>query len=553
MRKCLLTAVALLVYCVPLRYCDLLRADAEPVSVKPNQTEPQEPRWQLFLDDHVITRSTGFRRVLHHPQPRGVVLKPDKPWEVMGSSGPGYVGRRKDGSLECYYQALWWDVRPGDQIPPDDHPRYTHGTAYAVSEDGIHWEKPILNLVDGPAEPIDRDSWPPYAVPTGRSKANNLAPCSPRDLGKFGNVRDPAKRFSVCMSTRPKPRSPIYFGSSPPDLMNDPQWREKFVDSGGWRAGPDVQYWDDIHQEWVGMGQAPNHPPTRCGGRFASEDLKNWTLEHFIYPDAADSTDPRHFDEIYGVGTIYLEGMVLAFLSWFTGDQTYERFTGDRGLIGKSVGKGPMEVRIATSRDGGKTWDRTVTREAWIPHGTEEDSYDRCVRPPTLLRVGDEDWLYCSVINGDHSSIRRYYRDHVPFQQGALYVQKHNRYVSLTAGNRPQILITKPIKVTGKTLQLNVDGSRGEVKVAIGIDKWLRHKTGQWPFEAKLPHWMVEDRWERTHLEKDFHFDDCEPVHVNSIEHNVEWKGAKLKLLLGKTVRLYILVQDADLYGFRFK
>ena len=32
-----------------------------------------------------------------------------------------------------------------------------------------------------------------------------------------------------------------------------------------------------------------------------------------------------------------------------------------------------------------------------------------------------------------------------------------------------------------------------------------------------------------------------------------EWKGAKLKLLLGKTVRLYILVQDADLYGFRFK
>ena len=37
------------------------------------------------------------------------------------------------------------------------------------------------------------------------------------------------------------------------------------------------------------------------------------------------------------------------------------------------------------------------------------------------------------------------------------------------------------------------------------------------------------------------------------VEHNVEWNEAKLESLLGKTVRLYILVQDADLYGFRFK
>lgn len=64
---------------------------------------------------------------------------------------------------------------------------------------------------------------------------------------------------------------------------------------------------------------------------------------------------------------------------------------------------------------------------------------------------------------------------------------------------------------------------------------------------------MVEDRWGDTHLEEGFHFEDCEPVHVNSIEHNVHWKDASLSPLLGKTVRLYILVQDANLYGFRFK
>ena len=227
----------------------------------------------------------------------------------------------------------------------------------------------------------------------------------------------------------------------------------------------------------------------------------------------------------------------------------------EEGLIGKSVCKGTMEVRIVTSRDGGKTWDRTVSREAWIPHGKEQSSYDRLVRidcPP--LRVGDEDWFYCSGYDGDHCAGKNYYHDRGGnVIRGTLYTQQHNRYVSLTAGNTRQILITKAIKVSGKTLQLNVDASRGDVAVAIGIDKWLEHKTGQWPFKANLPHWMVEDRWERSHLEKGFHFDDCEPIRENSIEYNVHWKNAGLESLLGKTVRLYIMVRDADLYGFRFK
>ncbi len=101
MKKCLLMAVALLVFCVPLR------AHAEPVSPKPNQTASQGPHWQLFLDDYIIERSTGFRRVLHHPRPRGVVIPADKPWETKGV-GPGYIGRRKDGQLECYYSAHEW-------------------------------------------------------------------------------------------------------------------------------------------------------------------------------------------------------------------------------------------------------------------------------------------------------------------------------------------------------------------------------------------------------------------------------------------------------------
>ena len=51
----------------------------------------------------------------------------------------------------------------------------------------------------------------------------------------------------------------------------------------------------------------------------------------------------------------------------------------------------------------GPSWDRTSSREAWIPHGSEEDSYDRLVLwPMPPIRVGDEDWFYMDVIDGDH-------------------------------------------------------------------------------------------------------------------------------------------------------
>ena len=137
-------------------------------------------------------------------------------------------------------------------------------------------------------------------------------------------------------------------------------------------------------------------------------------------------------------------------------------------------------------------------------------------------------------------------------EMSSLYTQKHNRYVSLSVSNDPHILITKPIEITGKTLQLNVDGNHGEVRVGIGIDKVIEHKQGSWPFQAILPHWMVEDRWEQTHLEEGFHILDCLPIQSDCIQQNIRWKDAKLGSLQGKTARLYIMVQDADLYGFRF-
>jgi len=503
-----------------------------------------QSHWQLFLDDHIITRSTGFQRVLHHPKPRGVVLKADQPWETFGVT-PWYVGPRKGGGYECYYQALYWIPGGGSR----------NQIAYATSDDGIHWEKPVLNLVDGPTEMHQRPGYPRGISGGESSKANNILPCGhPRDMFKFGNVRDPEKRYAIGLDFRVNQR--VGFCRELPDFLNNPSaWRDN-IDEVGYKPSHynALEFWDDLNKEWVAMRQAPNHPPTRCGGRYASPDLENWKLEHYIYPDAHDSTDPRYFDEVYGVMGLHMEGFVLGVLSWFTGDMTHAASNNHRGIIGRDTAKGTKEARIVTSRDGGKTWDRTVSREAWIPHGTEQDSYDRMIRvdcPP--LHVGDEDWFYGTAYNSDHAGHNYYNNGRRSLIQGALYVQKHNRYVSLTAGNIEQILITKPVEVTGRTLQLNVDGSHGNVRVGIGIDQVIPHKAGAWHFKATLPHYMVKDRWGETHLEEGFHIEDCVPIESDCIEQNVRWKEADLTSLMGKTVRLYILVQDADLYGFRFR
>jgi hypothetical protein len=252
--------------------------------------------------------------------------------------------------------------------------------------------------------------------------------------------------------------------------------------------------------------------------------------------------------------------VVFGLLSWFHSDRTHP----DGGPVLEPTPehphrwpwcrKGTNEMRITLSRDGGKSWDRTSSREAWIPHGTEEDSYDRLVIgacPP--VRVGDEDWFYVLVIDGDHLVIRNnpaqsaYYADRLVRHQIALYTQKRNRYVSLRAGHQPEVLITRPFAVEGGELQLNVDASLGWVRAALApagaVDTALGSST------AAHVLWSESGGFDR--LLPGFGFGDGEVVRGDHPEVAVRFRG-DLGSLCGQQVRLLLQMADADLYGFRF-
>jgi len=529
--------------------------------------------WQLFIDDATVARATGLDKIVRHPRPKGLVLAADRPWETVGM-GLQHVERRSDGTFVLYYLSMWWDPSVAQAEKHEAHKKdrahhiATSG-AMATSPDGIHWEKPNLNILDGPAETDWSDA--PFPKPKGKSKANNLGVpfIVITDLGRYGNVSDPAKRYALRI-TPPgsfgvganwvlSPNG--YFAAQLPDFLHDPDWQKKLTDSGG-SFDPRrhiVHFWDDIHEEWAAIeqGVVGHWLPSREIARFGSKDLVHWTGEPVLFPDAYDSHGRDCYDEPMHMIPFYAEGMVFGLLSWFHSDRTHPDggptpvASPDHPTVWPWCRKGTNEMRITVSRDGGKTWDRTSSRQAWIPHGTEHDSYDRLTisaLPP--IRMGDEDWFYVSAIDGDHLGIRNdpdqsaYYHHRLPRHQVALYTQKHNRYVSLTAKCFEEVLITKPMVFDGDKLQVNVDAGRGTVRVGIASADPTPWYDGTAQLHA--PHLMEKN------LLAGFNFDDCVPIRTDAVEHTVEFKNGKsIGALKGKPVYLMFQMFDADLYGFR--
>ena len=531
-------------------------------------------RWHLLIDDHLLARTTGFDRVVHHPRARGVVIPADQAWETAGVA-PMHISQGEDGRFTAFYTSMWWDIDRAEQLPGNHKRDRAHHifmrVGYATSADGIHWEKPSLGLVDAPSQSDWQKHWP-YPTPQSWGRDNNLGVpfVIVSELGRDGNISDPAKRFALRLAPQQDgqaagvgsnwqytPRG--YFAATLPDFLHDPQWREKLVDSGG-NFNPrrnQVHFWDDLHQEWVAMDQGvvPHWLPSREIARFGSKDLVNWHSHAALYPDALDPHTPQQYDEPMGLVPFCVDGNVLGLLSWFHSDRTDPdggpllEPTPEHPGYWPYCRKGTNEMRITISRDGGYTWDRTASRQPWIPHGTEEDSDDRLViSPQPPVRVGDEDWFYMGLVSGDHLITRNnaeqtpYSNECVAKHQIALYTQKHNRYVSLRARTSREVLITKPIEITEETLRLNIDASRGAVRVALATGEAVPTFDGKTPSTA--PHLLPQ------HILPGFGFDDCETVRANRIEHEVRFGAASLAALHGQRVSLLFEMMNADLYGF---
>ena len=112
-----------------------------------SSTALYDPELHLFADNSGIERTWQMSRVLGLPDRLpGPLVVPDKPWEtgphrmMFAYGGTGSVIFDPDyGKFRMWYGVITWT---GDS--QSDPPLM----CYAESEDGIHWKKPSLGLID---------------------------------------------------------------------------------------------------------------------------------------------------------------------------------------------------------------------------------------------------------------------------------------------------------------------------------------------------------------------------------------------------------------------
>jgi len=110
-----------------------------PYLENPPEDIPIDVGRQLFVDDFLI-ETTTLQRTFHQPEycEQNPVIKPDKPWE----------NQRRGWFAAPFSGGAWFD--PADNL---FKMWYTGGflatTCYATSKDGIHWEKPELDVNKG--------------------------------------------------------------------------------------------------------------------------------------------------------------------------------------------------------------------------------------------------------------------------------------------------------------------------------------------------------------------------------------------------------------------
>jgi len=462
-----------------------------PYLIFPPKLIPIDVGRQLFVDDFLVEQTT-LKRIFHQPEyySGNPVLKPDQPWELGGRAyampfSDGVWYDPKDGIFK-----MWYFAGSGQT------------TCYATSNDGIHWDKPKLDVEPGTniVLRLARDSSAVWLDP------------APRDLGeRFKMALYHKGRFTLYRSPDGIHWTKVSDGAKTGDrstFFYNP-FRERWVFSirSGSRLGRSRHYWETT--DFFSF----------CDAAIADGGAVIWT--------AADSADPPRDDfnvrpQLYNLDGVAYESVLLGLFSIWRGD--YRSPTTEKGKELLKLGR-PKTNSVCTgfSRDGFH-WDRP-DRRPFLPLSENRGDWNwgnLQSTVPCCLVVGDQLWFYVSGRAGKGFPGSQ----HV--DSGAstgLATLRRDGFASMDAGDQPASLTTRPLRFRGRHLFVNVDAPRGELLVEV-LDEQGR------PFEPL----------DRKH---------CRPVRGNSARQAVTWEGADdLAAAAGKPVRLRFHLTRGSLYSF---
>ena len=507
-----------------------------------DKTVPVGKQKQLFVDDYVVAEMNHVTREAGQAKKQGVVMQPTLPTEFQTGKvhdgpdgGEGVEGYQE--SHFCWFWSPFWNAEKkifqmwymGSNQPHS-------GLAYAESKDGFHWSKPRISK-DGKTNLVNWES------PVPILQLNRSMNLSETGINGVTVTMDPSlpygspEKFKVAFyPMKGGPDCTTRLGYSADGIT----W--KLYNEGrpvpGRAADTNNQIlWDPLRQRYLlqcrqdfaGGGGLGEHRGVRIMEHAKGNDLMNhpaaWkTLTVFALRDPNKTVIPGTKTPLYQLHTFpmwYYEGLwfgladVLAASNRHVpeGEQDYHT-PHERGV---------WEFYMAPSRDA-VNYDfsaATYPRKALIPRGPA-GSFDKdCVRPPSnIVTHNDEHWIYYLATN-ERWGGRRW------DARLALAKLRLDGFFYLEAKEKPGTVITKPFKLEGDKLQVNVGAVAGYVKVEL-LDAAGKPISGFSGDAAKAYRGYNDPR--------------LEP----------KWK-ADLSSLKGQVVRLRFTMENAKLYAFQIR
>jgi hypothetical protein len=471
----------------PPQDCTLtLEPPVAPYLASPPEVIPIGVGRQLFVDDFLIAQTT-LKRAFHQAEyyAANPVLKPDQPWE-----------QAQYPTAMVFSDGVWYD--PADSIFKMWYMGgYCASVCYATSRDGIHWQKPELDVKPG------------SNVVFGRSRDSTTVwldleekhPDRRYKLARYDNDHRDGGTFQT-----------VHFS---PDGIH---WREVAGPRkvGGDRStvfyNPFRKLWVYNIREYTGFGGVQS--PMRCRRYFECGDFlagAEWTGEKAPLWIGADKLDLRRPElnvqpQLYNLDCVAYESLILGLFSIWPGQPTNR--------------PKPNYIAVGFSRDGFH-WDRP-THQPFIPVSERKGDWNwgnvqsagGC-----CLVVGDKLYFYVSGRAGVEGS-------------GAsgvcatgLATLRRDGFASMAADAAAGTLTTRPVTFRGKYLFVNADAKAGELRVEV-LDKDGR-------------------------VIKPFTRSKCTPIRADKTLQPVKWgRHADLSALAGQPVQFRFHLRGGRLYSF---
>lgn len=444
------------------------------------ETYKLKDKTELFIDDALVEEMQGVYLQLHPPRREEIVWQNEKPWESATSTY--FTVLQHEGMIRLYYRGT-----------------HDHITCMAQSQDGIHFERPILDLYEFEGNTQNNIVYLP--------EAHNFTPFVDRNPHACPKARYKA----IC-------GHPTLHALASPDGIHWEKMREEPVITQGAFDSQNVGFYDEVAQLyrcysrlWTledGSITAPGGEPIDAGVRgiqhSTSLNFLDWTQpEPLSYPRGTPVED------LYTNATCPIPNaphILLAFPM---------RFCEKRKKVEEHFEPGVSDTIIMSSRDG-QFWNREFS-QAWIRPGMDKRNWtDRS----NMTALG--------IIQTSPEEYSVYVTEHYRWDDNRLrrYSIRKDGFASLQAKRQAGTMTTKPLLLDGNSLFLNYSTSAGgfvQVEVC---------EVGGQPIEP-------------------FTLAQMTPLYGDEIQHRVVWdRSPSLATLKGKEVRLKFVLADADIFAF---